>query len=71
MIKKHQPNFDCEVIFKINREGEEINFEIESIHFNIWLDQWTRVSRRCIEPGDPAELAKAEEMKALEEYYKH
>ena len=69
--EKHQPNFDCEVIFSINREGEEINFEIESTDFNISLDQWTRLSRRYIEPEDPAEVAKAEEMEALEEYYKH
>jgi hypothetical protein len=69
--EKHKPDFDCEVIFSINREGEEINFEIESIHFNISLDQWTRVSRHHIEPEDPAEVAKEEEMEALEEYYKH
>lgn len=67
----HQPNFDCEVIFSINREGEDINFKILAIDFNISLDQWTRVSRRSIETGDPEELAKAEEMEALEEYHKH
>ena len=69
--EKHQPNFDCEVSFSINRKGEEINFKIESIDFNILLDQWTRVSRQCIEPEDPAEVAKAEEKEAFEEYYKH
>lgn len=69
--EKHQPNFDCEVIFSINRESEGVNFEIGSIHFNISLDQCTRVSRRYIESEDPAEVAKAEEMEALEEYYKH
>ncbi|MDW8803102.1 PIN domain-containing protein, partial [Clostridium sp. A1-XYC3] len=69
--EKHQPNFDCEVIFSINRESEEVNFEIESIYFDISLDQRTRVSRRYIESEDPDEVAKAEEMEALEEYHKH
>lgn len=67
----HQPNFDCEVIFSTSRQGEEISFKIKSVDFNLSLDQWTRVSRRYIEPEDPAEEAKAEVMDALEEYYNH
>ncbi|HBL07084.1 MAG TPA: hypothetical protein DDZ33_09215 [Clostridium sp.] len=69
--EKHQPNFECEVIFSIIREDEDINFELKSIHFDISLDQNTRVERRDIEPVDPAEMAEVERMEALEEYYRH
>lgn len=69
--EKHQPNFECEVIFSIIREDEDMNFELKSIHSDISLDQRTRVERRYIEPVDPAEMAEAERMEALEEYYRH
>ena len=69
--ENHQPNFDCEVVFSICRQGKEINFGIESMDFSITLDQWTRISRRYIEPEDPAETAHAEYLEALEEYSKH
>ena len=69
--ENHQPNFDCEVIFSINRESEDINFEIKSVDFNISLDKWTRVSRCYIESEYPDEVAIAEGMEALEEYHKH
>lgn len=69
--EEHQPNFDCEVILSSNRDGEEINFQIASIHFNISLDQCTRVKRSSIEPEDPAKVAKAEENETFQEYDEH
>lgn len=48
-----------------------MKFEFKSLHFDISLDQWTRVSRSYIEPEDPWEVAKAEEMETSEEYYRH
>lgn len=67
----HQPNFYCEAIFSINQKGGKTDYEIVTIDFNISLDQWTRISRRYIQTEDPAEVAKEEEMEALEEYYRH
>ena len=48
----HQPKFDCEVVFSIEREDEEVTFEIKTISFDILLNQWTRIERKFIASED-------------------
>lgn len=50
--EKHQPHFECEVVFSIGREDEEVTFDIENISFDILLNQWTRIERKVIIPED-------------------
>ncbi len=66
----HKPNFECEIVFDINNDGGDgITLELDTINFDLSLDEETRISREIIPSSNPAEDAYAEQMDTLEEYY--
>lgn len=73
VYEKHEPKFESEFTFEIDNklEDEGISLELKTVDFDLTLNQNTRISREVIPSSDPAEDAKAEEMEAMEEYYRH
>jgi hypothetical protein len=73
IYEEHEPKFECELIFEIKNKLEDagISLELKTVDLDLTLNQYTRISREIIPSSDPAEDAKAEEMEAMEEYYKH
>lgn len=71
--EKHEPKFECELIFEVKSETEDsgISFKLRAVNFDLSLDQNTRISQEIIPTSDPAEDALADTMDAMEEYYKH
>ena len=67
----HKPTFDCEITFLVTHNNENLQFELQTVDFDLTLDQWSRVSRTYLEQDDPADWVKADEMETQEEYYKH
>ena len=68
VYEEHEAKFYCELKLRFQEENPDYSFSIESVTCDIKLDQNSRVERLI---QDPEEEAKADQMDALEEYYRH
>lgn len=68
VYEDHETDFYCELNMSFQEETPNYSFTIDSVKSDIKLDQY---SRKKQEIEDPAENAKADQMDALEEYYRH
>lgn len=66
----HSVEFDSTLTYEVSSIGNEFNFELIGIEFDIELDQWTRTNREIIE-SDPRGDWEADMMEVLEERCKN
>ncbi|WP_324824800.1 PIN domain-containing protein [Sinanaerobacter sp. ZZT-01] len=66
----HSVEFDSTLTFEVSSIGNEFDFKLINIEFDLEMNQWTRTNREIIE-SDPRGDWEADMMDALEEYHKH
>lgn len=66
----HAVEFESTLIFEVISVGNEFDFKLIEIEYDLQMDQWTRINREFIE-NDPRGDWEAEMMDALEEYHRH
>ena len=68
VYEEHETDFYCELKLYYKEEIPNYSFFIKSVKCDVKLDQESRLERLI---HDPEENAKADQMDALEEYYRH
>lgn len=68
VYEEHKADFYCELKLYFKEEIPNYSFSIKSVKCDVKLDQESRLKRLI---HDPEEDAKADQMDALEEYYRH
>ena len=68
VYEEHETDFYCELKLYFKEEIPNYSFFIKSVKCDVKLDQESRLERLI---HDPEENAKADQMDALEEYYRH
>lgn len=71
--EEHRAPFDCELVLQITQNDQDFSFEIESVKStdsDLQLNAGTRISRTLYDPHSE-EDGQAEQMDALEEFYRH
>ncbi|MBV4414685.1 PIN domain-containing protein [Clostridium tyrobutyricum] len=69
--EEHEPKFECRLSLKVNHDGDNVEFSLSDISYDLVLNQDSRTKRSLAEPQDPRLDAEAEMMDTLEQYYKH
>ena len=68
VYEEHKADFYCELTLCFQEENSDYRFSIKSVRSDIKLDQDSRVERLVQNPEKDVE---ADQMDALEEYYRH